>query len=106
MKIASSASRYLFLSLASSSSFLKQGVEAASPCLSSSCSVDDGNKSCHFDVKVNLHAGELGYFQIEQCGDEVNPTVGIEKGVTYYFSQKVSILLCVPCRWYQINLST
>ena len=69
--------------------------------------MDDGNKSCHFDVKVNLHAGELGYFQIEQCGDEVNPTVGIEKGVTYYFSQKVSILLCVPpCRWYQINLST
>eukprot|EP00527_Entomoneis_sp_CCMP2396_P005611 CAMPEP_0198147640 /NCGR_PEP_ID=MMETSP1443-20131203/36913_1 /TAXON_ID=186043 /ORGANISM="Entomoneis sp., Strain CCMP2396" /LENGTH=408 /DNA_ID=CAMNT_0043812053 /DNA_START=40 /DNA_END=1263 /DNA_ORIENTATION=- len=90
MKIASSASCHLFLFSLASSSFLNQGVAAASPCLlsSSSCSVDnEGNKSCNLDVKVNLHAGELGYFHIEQCGDEVNPTLGIEKGVTYHFKQ-------------------
>jgi hypothetical protein len=52
--------------------------------------IDGGStKVCRFDFKVNLFAGELGYFQVDQCGDHPNPTLGIEKGVTYIFSQKV-----------------
>jgi hypothetical protein len=59
------------------------------PCLAS-CETDStGNKVCRFDVKVNLFASELGYFEVEQCGAKSNPTLGIEKGVTYIFSQEV-----------------
>ena len=41
-----------------------------------------------FTVKVDLFAGELGYYKFEECGDEVNPTIGIEIGETYTFVQK------------------
>jgi hypothetical protein len=40
-----------------------------------------------FTAKVNLHAGELGYYQFEECGDTVNPTLGMEIGETYSFVQ-------------------
>lgn len=60
------------------------------PCLGSCENGVDGiNKVCRFDFKVNLFAGELGYFQVDQCGDDPNPTLGFEKGVTYIFSQEV-----------------
>lgn len=42
---------------------------------------------CTFNAKVNLYAGELGYFTFEECGDVVNPTLGIELGKTYRFVQ-------------------
>ncbi|KAL7567194.1 hypothetical protein ACA910_021185 [Epithemia clementina (nom. ined.)] len=40
-----------------------------------------------FTVKVNLFAGELGYFMFEECGHQVNPTVGMKVGETYTFVQ-------------------
>ncbi|KAL7555730.1 hypothetical protein ACA910_005146 [Epithemia clementina (nom. ined.)] len=40
-----------------------------------------------FTVKVNLFAGELGYFMFEECGHEVNPTIGMKVGETYHFVQ-------------------
>ncbi len=45
------------------------------------------NEECTFTVKVNLLAGELGYYQFEECGDLTNPTIGIEMGKTYRFLQ-------------------
>lgn len=42
---------------------------------------------CTYNAKVNLFAGELGYFTFEECGDVVNPTLGIELGKTYRFVQ-------------------
>ncbi len=54
-----------------------------------SCSVDEsGNEVCTFTTKINLFAGELGYYQFEECGDDVNPTLGMELGKTYKFVQK------------------
>lgn len=56
-----------------------------------SCSADEsgsGNEVCTFTTKVNLYAGELGYYQFEECGDDVNPTLGMELGSTYKFVQK------------------
>ena len=54
-----------------------------------SCSNDEsGNEVCTFTTKVNLYAGELGYYQFEECGDEVNPTLGMEIGKTYKFVQQ------------------
>ena len=47
---------------------------------------DDG-EICVFTAKVNLYAGELGYYQFEECGDAVNPTLAMEVGKTYKFSQ-------------------
>jgi hypothetical protein len=38
-------------------------------------------------VKVNYFVGKLGYFQFEECGDLVNPTLGMEVGETYTFVQ-------------------
>lgn len=40
-----------------------------------------------FTVKVNLHASELGYYMFEECGEMVNPTIGMEVGETYTFIQ-------------------
>jgi hypothetical protein len=52
-----------------------------------SCSADE-KEICKFTAKVNLHSGELGYFQFEECGDIDNPTLGLEVGKTYRFLQK------------------
>lgn len=60
------------------------------PCLATCETNSTGDKICTFHVKVNLFAGELGYFEVKQCGTKSNPTLGIEKGVTYIFSQEVS----------------
>merc|ERR1719343_682676 len=43
---------------------------------------------CQFTAKVNLFAGELGYYQFEECGDAINPVLGLEVGTTYQFIQK------------------
>lgn len=55
-----------------------------------SCSADESSKEevCTFTAKVNLFAGELGYYQFEECGDNVNPTLGMELGKTYKFTQQ------------------
>lgn len=57
------------------------------PCLGA-CEGKKEKKECKFSMKLNLHAGELGYYTIKECGDEANPTIGIEKDVTYIFSQE------------------
>lgn len=54
-----------------------------------SCSNNESSKEvCTFTTKVNLYAGELGYYQFEECGDEVNPTLGMEIGKVYKFIQQ------------------
>ncbi|KAL7555727.1 hypothetical protein ACA910_005145 [Epithemia clementina (nom. ined.)] len=40
-----------------------------------------------YTVKINLMAGELGYYMFEECGDQVNPTIGMIVGTTYTFLQ-------------------
>ena len=45
------------------------------------------NNECTFNVKLDLMAGELGYYTFEECGDVVNPTIGMEVGVRYRFLQ-------------------
>lgn len=44
------------------------------------------NKTFH--VTVDLYAGELGYMKMEECGDIINPTIGMEFNETYTFVQK------------------
>ena len=42
-----------------------------------------------FTARVDLHAGELGYYVFEECGlDVFNPTIAMELGETYTFVQK------------------
>lgn len=41
-----------------------------------------------FTVKVNLFAGEFGYYTMDECGGTVNPTIGLEVGETYTFVQE------------------
>lgn len=41
-----------------------------------------------FTVKLDIYTSELGYFTFEECGDVVNPTLGLEIGETYTFIQK------------------
>ena len=40
-----------------------------------------------FTAKVNLFAGELGYYEFEECPGLINPTIGLEMGETYTFLQ-------------------
>ena len=49
----------------------------------------DDEGVCTFNVKVNLFAGELGYYTFDECGDDTNtnPTIGIQAGKTYKFVQ-------------------
>mmetsp|Transcript_41036 Transcript_41036/g.60229 ORF Transcript_41036/g.60229 Transcript_41036/m.60229 type:complete len:431 (+) Transcript_41036:83-1375(+) len=52
------------------------------------CQMDaNGIKECIFTMKVDLFAGELGYYTVEECGNGRNPTLGIEHGVTNKFLQ-------------------
>jgi hypothetical protein len=41
-----------------------------------------------FTVVVDLFAGELGLYQFRECGNQTNPTIGIEIGETYTFIQQ------------------
>lgn len=40
-----------------------------------------------YTVKLDLYASQLGYYTFEECGDMVNPTIGMEVGQTYTFIQ-------------------
>lgn len=51
---------------------------------------------CTYTAKVNLFAGELGYYTFEECGDAVNPTIGVQVGKTYRFVQ--------VWKYYQLHL--
>lgn len=55
------------------------------------CQGTGTDKECTFTMKIDIHAGELGYYTVEECGDEPNPTLGIVKGATYLFNQEVSL---------------
>jgi len=59
------------------------------PCRASCASTTTG-KECIFEVTRDRFASELGYFKFSgesgDCGG-TNPTLGIEKGATYYFIQ-------------------
>jgi len=45
-------------------------------------------KNCHFTAKINYFAGELGYYEFEECPNlGANPTLGMKKGVSYVFKQ-------------------
>jgi hypothetical protein len=47
----------------------------------------DGCYTVHpFNHTISLPA-HLGYFSFEECGDTVNPTIGMEVGETYTFVQ-------------------
>lgn len=40
-----------------------------------------------YTAKVNLFAGEWGYYMFEECCDVIHPTIGLVVGVTYTFIQ-------------------
>ena len=57
------------------------------PCLGQ-CTGIGSDKACTFTFMLNLYASETGYFRVKECGEEVNPTLGIEKNVHYTFEQE------------------
>jgi len=64
-------------------------AHAGKPCRASCVDTPTG-KECIFEVSRDQYASELGYFKFSgesgDCGG-TNPTLGIEKGATYYFVQ-------------------
>jgi len=52
-----------------------------------SCKTEDENEVCTFTTVMKIHAGELGYYGFEECGDEPNPTLEMKVGTTYVFDQ-------------------
>jgi hypothetical protein len=55
------------------------------------CMADDTNT---FHVVWDMYSSETGYFKILECGDEVMPTIGMKRGITYTFDQTD------PSNWY------
>jgi hypothetical protein len=51
------------------------------------CRANCTDDVCTFTAKVNLYAGELGYFQFDECEGALSPTLGMEIGKTYNFIQ-------------------
>jgi len=66
-----------------------RAAEASKPCRASCIDTTTG-KECIFEVSRDQYASELGYFKFSgesgDCGG-TNPTLGVEKGATYYFVQ-------------------
>eukprot|EP00980_Cylindrotheca_fusiformis_P031576 scaffold26580_cov157-Cylindrotheca_fusiformis.AAC.1 len=77
MKISSIACSFAAI-LAAANAVSGEGVDCVAPC--------EGDV-CTYHVHVNLHAGELGYFEFKECGDKISPTIGVEVGKTYHFVQ-------------------
>ena len=63
-------------------------VEIAGLCYASCATDNEGRDVCRFTARVNLFAGELGYYGFEECGDVSNPTLAMEVGRTYEFVQQ------------------
>jgi len=52
------------------------------------CMADCTSGTCTFTFKVNTYAGELGYYEVEECPTlGTNPTLAIKKNVNYVFDQ-------------------
>eukprot|EP00602_Paraphysomonas_sp_CaronLab_P006861 CAMPEP_0185021890 /NCGR_PEP_ID=MMETSP1103-20130426/4594_1 /TAXON_ID=36769 /ORGANISM="Paraphysomonas bandaiensis, Strain Caron Lab Isolate" /LENGTH=352 /DNA_ID=CAMNT_0027553673 /DNA_START=35 /DNA_END=1090 /DNA_ORIENTATION=- len=51
------------------------------------CVVVNSRKTCEFTTIVDTFGSSTGYFQFIECGDITNPTLGLERGVTYIFNQ-------------------
>jgi len=92
MKLSSSIS--LLLALIANTKAAQKKVNINSICLAK-CSNNGpyGEKECVFKVGIDFFSSELGYYTFEgvdgDCGGP-NPTLGIEKGVTYRFIQEHS----------------
>ena len=73
-----------------SSSINTDGITGNDDLCEATCTTDavSGDELCQFTAKVNLFAGELGYYQFDECGDATNPVLGLEVGKTYQFVQK------------------
>jgi hypothetical protein len=52
-----------------------------------SCDGEGDAKVCTFTAKLDIFASSTGYYQFEECGDAVMPTLAMEQGVTYRFVQ-------------------
>jgi len=55
---------------------------SSSPCLGDCTGTD-----CTFTTKMDLYASSMGYFTFEECGDIVQPVLGLVHGNTYTFLQ-------------------
>ena len=79
MKLSISISLFLLATSAS--------ADTEDICVGTCQTKTDGTEECIFTAHVNLFAGELGYYQFEECNGQINPTIGIEVGKTYRFLQ-------------------
>ena len=62
---------------------------AADICLGA-CEGNGGDKTCTFSAKVDLHAGELGYYHFEEC-EGINPTLGKNIWLNPYLLLRVHV---------------
>eukprot|EP00525_Craspedostauros_australis_P000035 CAMPEP_0198119776 /NCGR_PEP_ID=MMETSP1442-20131203/26942_1 /TAXON_ID= /ORGANISM="Craspedostauros australis, Strain CCMP3328" /LENGTH=405 /DNA_ID=CAMNT_0043778311 /DNA_START=63 /DNA_END=1280 /DNA_ORIENTATION=+ len=74
------ASSLLLLSAALGTAHAEIGADGV-------CRAKCTGDECVFNVKVDLLAGELGYYIFDECGGEPNPTIGLEYGKVYKFVQ-------------------
>jgi len=69
----------------------QQEEETTEPCLADCVVGGSGDLECTFEVRRDELASELGYFEFRGAGGvncgSTNPTLGIMKGVTYFFKQ-------------------
>ena len=54
------------------------------PCVTTNC---DAAGVCTYTVRVDPHAGPMGYWKFDECGDVAMPVIAMTQGVTYVFDQ-------------------
>ena len=54
------------------------------PCVTTNC---DAAGVCTYTARVDPHAGPMGYWKFDECGDVAMPVIAMTQGVTYVFDQ-------------------
>lgn len=62
-----------------------QVAQSSEPC-QASCTGVGSQEVCTFKFKINIHAGDTGYYEVEGC-DGIQPTLAMKANVQYVFDQ-------------------
>jgi hypothetical protein len=65
-----------------------------------SCTYNDSPpETCKYTATFDPHAGPVGYFKFDECGDVANPVIKMKQGTTYIFDQSHDSNWYHPLGW-------
>jgi len=60
---------------------------------------DSPPETCKYTATFDPHAGPVGYFKFDECGDVANPVIKMKQGTTYIFDQSHDSNWYHPLGW-------